>query len=369
MPTDAQGRRLAAAVACAGIAVAAAAWYGPAPRAQGAPIPPDVTAVLSRAGASSPDDIATLRAGRVIVRTEVAPDRLEATVVSAVRINTGMERTVTYFRQLIAYVDGQTTLQYAPITRPAEEADFRAAAFDPADLADLRACRPATCDLRVGSASIDDVRALDSSTSEAANTGLRRILADSVNNYQRAGNAALRGYDERGNAIDLPALWKEFEQNMPIAAALAPGLQRYLGTYPGAVPSEATNEMYWDTQRFTGLKPVIGITHLITWRDPAAPQRVIVAQKQIYATHYFFGSLATTLFVQDAETPPATYVVYSNSTRGDLLRGTQSSTQTGIRGRISGIGAGVQRRLGEQMVKQSAERLMGAMKDALERYR
>ncbi len=338
---------------------------------QGAPIPADVITTLTRGGGSSPDDITMLQAGRVVVRTAMAAERPEASVIAAVRINTSLERTLAYFRQLIAYVDGQVTLQYGTVTRPAEDADFRSATLDAADIADLRACVATACDIRIGTATIPDLRtAVDwtaPNANELANGWMRRTLVSAVNGYQRAGDAALRAYDERGEPIDMAALWDALEHDSPIPAAIAPGLQRYLGRYPGAVPAEAANELYWDTQRFTSLKPVIGVTHLVTWREAATPQRVIVAQKQILATHYFFGALAVTLFVQDNATPPATYVVYTNRTRGDLLRGTQASTQSGIRGRLSGISAGVQRRLGEQMVRQSAERLMTAMKDALER--
>jgi hypothetical protein len=73
------------------------------------------------------------------------------------------------------------------------------------------------------------------------------------------------------------------------------------------------------------------------------------------------------MFVRDDATPPATYVVYSNKARGDLLRGTRASTDGGIRGRINSIGASVQRRFGEQMIRQSADTLLGAMKTQLER--
>lgn len=155
--------------------------------------------------------------------------------------------------------------------------------------------------------------------------------------------------------LDLPALWRQLEDASPIPAALSPSLQRYLERFPDAVPAEASNDFYVDSQHLPGLKTVLGVTHVITWRDSSQPQRLIVVQKQIAATHYFFGSMAVTLFVQDTATPPATYVVYTNHTRGDLLRG-----------RISTIGASVQRRLGEQLVKQSAERLMTSMKSALE---
>ncbi len=368
MPGQHALNRVIAALTLAAIALVMAR---PAVNAQGAPIPQEVTTVLSRVGTPSPEDITTLQADRVVVRTQVAPGDLESTVIAAVRIRSGLERTLAYFRQFIAYVDGQTTVAYSAVTQPADEADLRPLTFDSGDLADLRACQPIRCDIRVGEASIAAVQsAVDWNAPDAgerANQWLRRTLTVVANNYQRAGDAALRGYDERGATLDLPAMWSALEQRSPIPATLAPGLQRYMGSFPGTRPTEAADEFYVDKQRLTGLKPIVSLTHLITWRDPAQTQRVIVAQKQIQATHYLFGSLAVTLFVQDTATPPVTYVVYSNSARGDLLRGTQASQDTGIRGRLNNLGASVQRRLGEQMVRQSAQTLLGSMKTALER--
>ena len=70
--------------------------------------------------------------------------------------------------------------------------------------------------------------------------------------------------------------------------------------------------------------------------------------------------------LQGSDTPEMV-TIRLRTLRGDLLRGTQASQQGGLRGRVSSIGAGVQRRLGEQMVRQSAESLMTNMKAALER--
>lgn len=354
----------------AGIAAALAIVVAPL-SAQSVPVPAEVTTVLAKVGDSTADESAMLQAGRVVTRTEVAPEKLAASVLAAVKINTSLERALAYFRQLLSYVDGQATLAYGPVTQPAEASDFQLQIFDAADLTDLRACAPGKCDIRVGNSALEAARAAADwarpDANEQAQRWMRQALADTLSAYQRAGSAALRGYDERGEAVDMPALWEALESESPIPLNVAPGLQRYLGRYPGSTPAEATNEFYTDRQRFTGLKPIIGVTHLITWREPNVPTRVVVAQKQIVASHYFFGSLAVTMFVQDSATPPATYIVYTNQTRGDLLRGTQNSQQTGLRGRVGSIGASVQRRLGEQMVRQSAETLLSSMKSQLER--
>jgi hypothetical protein len=73
--------------------------------------------------------------------------------------------------------------------------------------------------------------------------------------------------------------------------------------------------------------------------------------------------------MQTAADPPSTYVLYFNRARGDLLKGTQVPASGGLRARVSGIGASLQRRVGEELIKQSAERMLTAMKQALESVR
>ncbi len=92
-------------------------------------------------------------------------------------------------------------------------------------------------------------------------------------------------------------------------------MQRYLTTYPGeSLPAGTTDTIYWDDQHYTGLKSIVGLTHMVTVRDAAQPNRIVVAQRQIFASHYLYGSLAVTL-VQQAQ---------AGSSSGDLRRVFQS---------------------------------------------
>jgi hypothetical protein len=88
------------------------------------------------------------------------------------------------------------------------------------------------------------------------------------------------------------------------------------------------------------------------YEPPARADRTLVVQKQIYASHYFDGSLAlaTLLDTQDAGRP-ATYLVYTNRSRGDLLRG--------------GFG-GVRRTVAESQARQGAKDTLGIIKRMLE---
>ena len=202
---------------------------------------------------------------------------------------------------------------------------------------------------------------------------MRQELTSYAADYLQRGDAALVTFDERGAPIDLQAQWRDIIERSSALAILAPDIQQHLTMAPSAPVSGATEVIYWDKQHYTGLKPIIGITHLITWPDPSQAGRTVLVQRQVHASHYLYGALAVTLILQDRRhtAAPTTYVVYFNRSRGDLLKPPPPQTQGGIRARVSGLsaslGANLQRRLGSELIGQSAERLMSSMKQALER--
>ena len=361
----------AVSIAVLGARTAAGTGQVPVP-AQETSVPADISRALTRAAPFTPAQLASLQSGQVITRTEASPENLEASVVTAVKIGTTKDRTADYFHVLVSYVDGQVTVARGVFSQPPGESDVVKLSLDSADLTDLAACRPDLCDIRIAGATpaeiAEAVQSRSADTPEHATAWFRRALVPYVAGYLTRGHLALAGHDDRGVRVDVPVEWQAILARSPLLPLLAPTVGQYLSGPPLTVPTGSSEEIYWDKQRYTGLKPVIGVTHMVTWRDPAQPDRVVIAQKQIYASHYFFGALAVTLIQQDpSASTPTTYVVYTNRLRGDLLRGTQPVRQAGLLGRVNAAAAGLQRRVGEELVKQSAEQLLTSMKQALEK--
>ena len=363
----------ACAVSIALLWVPALAGHAQAPSAsQETGVPTAISRALTRAAPFTASELASLQSGQVITRTEASPENLEASVVTAVKIATTGDRAAEYFRLLVSYVDGQVTVGRGVFSRPPRDADVEKLSLDAGDVSDLAACRPDLCDIRIaGTTAADIAQAVQSKTAdtpEHATAWFRGVLVPYVADYLTRGHLALAAHDDRGVRIDVPVEWQSIFARSPLLPLFAPTVAEYLGSAPATPPPDAAEEIYWDKQRLTGLKPVIGVTQMVTWRDAAQPDRVVIAQKQIFASHYFFGSLAVTLVQQDSSaSKPTTYVVYTNRLRGDLLRGTQPARQSGLLGRVNAVAAGFQRRMGEELVKQSAEQLLTSMKQQLEK--
>jgi hypothetical protein len=323
------------------------------------PAPPsDVISLLQARAGFSPEDMAALTAGQVAVRSDASAENLEAVVVAAVQVRTAMDRALGYFRQLVSFEDGAVTLRFGLFASPPRQEDLARLAIDDDTLGDLRSCRPGNCGVRVGTKGAAEIgRAIDWRAPDAAERAAgwaRQALAAYVTAYLDRGDAALVTYDDQSKPVNLRDAWRAIVDRSPALAEYAPALQRHLTGFPSVALPGATDEIYWNQEHYTSLKPITGLTHLVTWRDPQHPDRGVVAQKQIYASHYFYGSLAVTLFLQDSREPdhPVTWVIYFNRSRGDLLKG--------------GFG-GLKRRVAESMVKESAETMLGAIKRELEK--
>ncbi|HJZ76221.1 MAG TPA: hypothetical protein VKE51_31010 [Vicinamibacterales bacterium] len=336
--------------------IAAAMYVSAVGRAQTAP-PSEVSTLLQIAH-FSPEDIATVTSGGVAVRSEASTEDLEAVVVAAVQVRAALDRTLSYFRQLVSFEDGEVTLRFGLFGKPPRPDDLARAALDDDTVDDLKSCRPGDCGVRIGTKNAAEIgQAIDWRAADAAERAAgwaRQALAAYAADYLARGDAALVTYDDQSKPVSLKDTWRAIVDRSPALAQYAPALQRHLTGFPAVALPGATDEIYWIQEHYTTLKTVTGVTHLVTWHDPEHPDRAVVAQKQIYASRYYYGSLAVTLFLQDSRdaAQQVTWLVYFNRSRGDLLKG--------------GFG-GLRRRLAESMIKDSADAMLGAIKRELEK--
>jgi hypothetical protein len=109
-------------------------------------------------------------------------------------------------------------------------------------------------------------------------------------------------------------------QHSPYLWQGAPALSSYLSEFPRGEPADVESFVYWSKEQLDG-KPVISVTHVCIWRGEAGgTPTVLVAGKQIMATHYLNGGLGLTVLLGGAD-EAATYLVYLNRSQTDVLGG------------------------------------------------
>lgn len=318
----------------------------------------EVTHYLKDVAKFSPDELASLDAGHVIAQTSSSGDEGEIAVVAAVRIRASKERVADYFHLLVTYVDGEVTQQIGQFHNPPRPEDVASLTLPDDDVRNLKSCKPGDCDVKLGGAGLAEIQsAINWSAPDAVtqiNALARRRLVGYVGAYMRQGDAALITYNDRSEPVSMNAEWQGLLRNSPNIMTYAPALAQYLAHYPTATLTGGSDFIYWAKEVYAG-NPVVHADHMVRWQDPKKSDRITIAQKQIYASHYYNGSLAITTILDSttAGNTPTSTVIYFNRSRGDLLKG--------------GLGGGVKRRVAESQAKSAAEQTLGSMKSALEK--
>jgi hypothetical protein len=303
----------------------------------------------------APSEIAKVETGQVVTAVFDGGADTEIFVAAAVKIRVPRAQVTSYYGQMIAYVDGQVTQGFAKFSSPAALADVRELTFDRSEVDQLKSCRPGNCDIRLGGVTIEKLRStIDWKAAdyvERTNDFVRKAAVDYITAYRARGDAALVTYDDRAQPISLKDQWRGLLGNSPLLRDYAPELAAYLERFPAGALAGGRDVFYWVKEDY-GYKPVVSIVHGVVYDPPARPGRTIVAQKQLYANHYFDGSLAVAVLMDTQEGGrPATYLVYANRSRGDMLKG--------------GFG-GVRRSSARSMARKAAEETLGTIKRALE---
>jgi hypothetical protein len=155
---------------------------------------------------------------------------------------------------------------------------------------------------------------------DAAQQEFRRLVAERVGRYRAGGLSALTSPADRRKSIAPDAALSAIVEQSAYLAKL-PRVVRWLEQYPNAGPA-LESFFYWSKEHYGEGRPVISVTHVgIVRSEPArGTPAIVVASKQIFATHYLEGALGLTMVLQDAAHGTA-YLTYVNRSQVDLLRG------------------------------------------------
>jgi hypothetical protein len=225
------------------------------------------------------------------------------------------------------------------------------------DLNALRRCTPGDCDIKLSEPEIERVRAAiagaPTSWQAAAQDEFRRIVLDRAATYLAQGHRGFQPYADKSPPVDLQRAFEGAVRQMPLVMRRLPSLVSYFDEYPRASRPQLQSFLFWMETTYTP-KPTIQIIHAVTLRtdqgDGSAPE-VIVAWRQVYATHYINALVSISALVRDDRDPSRRFLVYVN------------------RSKLDGLGGwlrGVKRHFVERRVRESAEALFEAQRQQIE---
>ena len=303
------------------------------------------------------DQVDDIRKGKPVVKVMKSRIPDDIIVFGAVHVNATPESYIEFFTDFDRLRTLPAYLAIAKFSNPAAVGDLNGFSFGAEDVKELRSCKPGDCKIQLPDESMEayqksiDWNAPD--IQERVNQLLRQRTIERLQAYQRDGNRALITYDDKDKPLNTA---KQFEAILSYAKTLPtnlPDFRHYLLAYPAAKPANTQDVFYWANEKF-GLKPTLRVIHVVTRKGQSANEPAYtIAEKQLYASHYFQTALNLTFIIRDAGT----------SSTGFYLLKAMGSTQAGLTGFKGSIIRG-------KAVKQATsflEKSLGDLKNNLEK--
>jgi hypothetical protein len=303
------------------------------------------------------EQISAIRGGQAFAKNLHSRMADEIFVFGAVYINATPESYLQLARDFNRMRTVPGFLAIAEFSDPPQLSDLKDLTLDSEDIKELKECKPGDCKIQLPASSIDDVHHMvdwsQPNAEEELNKLVRKKILELITNYQREGNAVLGIYNDKRNPTEVP---KQFKYMLSYSRALPkylPEFYNYLLSYPTAKPANVENTFYWDKVKF-GLKPTVRVVHVLTMHGNAAAEPVyVIAEKQLYSSHYFQTALDLTFCVLDTADPKAT---------GFYLIKTMGSEQQGL----TGFKGSIVRKVATDRSSSSLQKSLSSIKDVLE---
>jgi hypothetical protein len=274
----------------------------------------------------SQDDLAAVDSGKVVTKLFDSDSVSEIAIGGAAHLAVPYEFAAQVFQKIHRLMPNTSTRTTGRFHTPAVLADLNKLTAEANDLNALRNCTPGNCEEKLPVSTMKrfrteiDWKARDSRT-EAISL-VKKILVDYVNSYREWGNTALVEYDDQDQPRLTADILDGIVQEQPNLFGFAPELSGYLKDYPKDTLAHSTDYLYWQQETDPGIKPTFVLNHATIYTPDTSKPVTLIATKQLYANHYFEGSLAVTALVGDTEKAVGCYILYLNRSFFDDLRKT-----------------------------------------------
>ena len=303
------------------------------------------------------DQVAAIRNGKAIAKVVESRTPDEVFVFGSVYVRSTPEKYLNLASDIDELRKLPNYLAIRKFSDPPELSDFDGFTLEADDIKQLKNCEPGHCDVQLPTEAMDAFKqSVNWSAPDAASQANRlgqKMALEALQRYMQGGNRALGTYRDKHHPAVVADTFQSLISRSKALPVYLPEVDRYLLDYPEARSENIQSEFYWEKVNF-GLKPTLRIVQSIVYRGPRPTDPVYaIAEKQLYASHYFETALDLTVCVRDQENPerPGFYLI--------TLKGSQQAGLTGFKG-------GIVRKVAVDKTRSSLERALGAIKQRLE---
>jgi hypothetical protein len=267
--------------------------------------PPRVEQFLTSTVHLDAGQLASLSQGDVVAKVLPTSVDRDVTVFAAAHVSASSGEFVERQRDVNRALHSPTRTAGGVFGTPATDADVSQIAITTDDVAELRKCKPNECNFKLPAADMERLRAtIDWSAPDAparVADYVRQRMIEYVADYREHGDSAMVIYGDNGNVSASDALLAMLSDSSFAPRGTAT-LLRHLTDYPRDSVRGATDIIFWSVDNLPHVRPILRITHETIYAPPELPGTTIIANKQIYADHYFEAALELVAVVDDTTT-------------------------------------------------------------------
>lgn len=275
----------------------------------------------------SADDFVKVQSGEAVAHMAPTGRPDDVRMAGIVFIKVSSDAYIKAFRDIERFQIAKEVVRTKRFSSPPVESDLADFPFSDFKKAELLACRPGHCALKMPA---EDMTALQTGIDwTAPDAGARaaalirqRIIAY-INRYRLKGDSALAVY------YDTPAPYSVAEglrsllgSETHIARAM-PELIRFASEYPANRPPDTEDFLYWQEVAF-GLRHVLRTEHVLIQKLPIpGDSHYVIISKMLFATHYFRAAIEYSYVfpVRTASGEPAIYMATAQRSFVDGMTG------------------------------------------------
>jgi hypothetical protein len=302
------------------------------------PLPPGEPArFLQKYIGLSPAEIEQARKGEVVTKLLDAADREEVALFGIEAVDAPRDDVVRRVRDLPNFLRTPGRSAFGLFATPATPSDASAFTVEDGDFDAIKGCKPGECNVKMPTANIEEFRSKIDWSSPSAKAQVENMVrlraATYVNNYRRAGTAAMVAYGDEKESRSTSDVFNKLLAQSPYLFDYIPALHKYLVAYPAGTLPDVTDAIYWATDKMGSMRPIMSINHVSVYSPPGSPL-TLLSSKQLYASHYFLGAFTLTTILDRPESPngKGVYYIVVQRLRFDHLPGGLLN----IRGRVIG---------------------------------
>lgn len=295
-----------------------------------------------------------LEKGAIVSRVLDHGANTEVALMGVTRLNVPKEYVVERVRHIKTLKKGKEVLQIGTLSKLDLE-DVKNLTLDEKDLDGMQDCKVGDCDLKLPAEWIKQYQAKTDSHSKdyvsQANAVMRQLIVDYAKDYTDKGNKALIVYHCDKDPVPLAEEFQGILVQSTYLASYAHDFYEYLKELPDRSLENTESFLYWSKEQF-GFRPVITVTDVtIHQRTVAGATEYLIASKQIFADHFYRGSLGLTFLMDDPQNSKGCLLIYINRSRI---------------GALGGFLSGLRRAIAVPRIRKGLEENMMHMKDRLE---